>query len=386
MTLNPAGNGSNYMAMNESGDKYYELSNHLGNVLNVVTDRKIPVEGTGGSAGTVAYYDANVLSYSDYYPFGMVMPGRDGSSSEYRYGYQGSEKDNEVKGEGNSYTTHYRQLDVRTGRWLTLDPKAQSMPWQSPYCSMDNNPAVLNDINGDKVKVKGNRHERKEIKAAIETARKESTTFDNMYTDLENSREKFIYTPGESHSDFSKKDIGGGGSHEEKKPGVHIITIEMAPLSNINGRVKGAKIKYIKLDEGITVNPTELLGHETAHAWLDLHNLIPPVQFDAWHEGSPMEITAASWNASLERRTKHEIEASHIENLIRIETNRPLRVNYGTLQKANVIWSKEKMGFEFEFEDVNIPAQKSNYDYKKKEHDSIHKQYNVKPIEQKGGK
>lgn len=88
----------------------------------------------------------------DYYPFGMRMFNRSSNSSEYRYGYQGSEKDDEVKGEGNSYNTYFRALDPRIGRWLTIDPKASSMPWQSPYCSMDNNPIWFNDPYGDKVR------------------------------------------------------------------------------------------------------------------------------------------------------------------------------------------------------------------------------------------
>jgi len=84
----------------------------------------------------------------DYYSFGMLMPERFGGVN-CGYGYQGTEKGNEVKGEGNSYTTHFRQLDPRLGRWLTIDPKASSLPWQSPYCSMDNNPVLLNDVLGD---------------------------------------------------------------------------------------------------------------------------------------------------------------------------------------------------------------------------------------------
>ena len=76
------------------------------------------------------------------------MPGRNGNSAEYRYGYQGSEKDDEVKGEGNSYTTEFRQLDPRIGRWLSIDPLAAEFPWQSPYCSMDNSPIALNDVLG----------------------------------------------------------------------------------------------------------------------------------------------------------------------------------------------------------------------------------------------
>jgi RHS repeat-associated protein len=66
----------------------------------------------------------------------------------YRYGYQGSEKDDEVKGSGNSYTTEFRLLDPRLGRWLSIDPLAGKFPWQSPYVSMDNNPISITDIFG----------------------------------------------------------------------------------------------------------------------------------------------------------------------------------------------------------------------------------------------
>jgi len=70
----------------------------------------------------------------------------------YRYGYnQGSERDDEIKGAGNSYTTFYRQLDTRLARWLTVDPVFQ--PWQSPYTSMDNNPIVNTDMLGNSIDV-----------------------------------------------------------------------------------------------------------------------------------------------------------------------------------------------------------------------------------------
>ncbi len=70
------------------------------------------------------------------------------SAKEYLFGYQGSEKDNEVNSSnGTSYTTEFRQLDTRLGRWFSSDPVFQ--PWQSSYTSMDNNPVNLTDVNGD---------------------------------------------------------------------------------------------------------------------------------------------------------------------------------------------------------------------------------------------
>jgi hypothetical protein len=76
------------------------------------------------------------------------LDGRTVSLEGYRFGYQGSEKDNEFKGEGNSYTTEFRQLDTRLGRWLSVDPVIQ--PWQSSYSSMDNGCIGRNDVLGKK--------------------------------------------------------------------------------------------------------------------------------------------------------------------------------------------------------------------------------------------
>ena len=94
----------------------------------------------------------------DYYPFGWTMPGRKftGIQGNYRYGFNGMEKDDEVKNsEGSHYTTLYRQYDSRIGRWFSVDPKANVLPWQSPYCSMDNNPILKTDTDGDIANVLG---------------------------------------------------------------------------------------------------------------------------------------------------------------------------------------------------------------------------------------
>ena|GEM_PF-4255449 len=58
-------------------------------------------------------YDSN-LSYgvywqntSDYSPFGVSLDGRIVEGDFYRYGFQNQEKDDEISGNGNSYTTEF---------------------------------------------------------------------------------------------------------------------------------------------------------------------------------------------------------------------------------------------------------------------------------------
>ncbi len=89
----------------------------------------------------------SAIPISSYYSYGMEMPGRTFTAQSYRYGYQGSEQAPEYKqAGGNVYTTFFRTLDSRLGRWST--PDVVSQPWQSPYCSMDNNPVALVDLWG----------------------------------------------------------------------------------------------------------------------------------------------------------------------------------------------------------------------------------------------
>jgi RHS repeat-associated protein len=127
------------------GDKRYELSNHLGNVLSVVSDRKLFQNSLGFTT-----FAPDVLSYSDYYPFGMLVPNRHKAGDDYRYGFQGQEKDDEIRGgEGNSYDFGARMLDPRVGRFFSVDRFVNKFPSQSPYIISMNNPNLFLDENGD---------------------------------------------------------------------------------------------------------------------------------------------------------------------------------------------------------------------------------------------
>jgi RHS repeat-associated protein len=209
------------------GEKFFELSNHLGNVLAVVADKKLPVKSTVGNA--INFWQADVVTATGYYPFGMPMPGRNGlayqstwvpgrgfvassvypdylqvasrpyaptpnayragkevellpgfetatgtdellvetqegsgvlsneyaggqgsyeSYGYYRYGFNGKENDNEVKGAGNQQDYGMRIYDPRLGRFLSVDPIAREYPMLSTYHFAGNRPIVAIDLDG----------------------------------------------------------------------------------------------------------------------------------------------------------------------------------------------------------------------------------------------
>jgi len=100
-----------------------------------------------GSESVLSFYQAVVIRTADYYPYGMLMPGRhkDHAPNNYRFGYNGMELDNAIKNNGNSYTTEFRLYDPRLGRWLSLDPLMAKYPWMSPYTAFNNNPIFFID-------------------------------------------------------------------------------------------------------------------------------------------------------------------------------------------------------------------------------------------------
>jgi RHS repeat-associated protein len=129
------------------GLKHYELTNHLGNVLAVINDRKIGKDTTT-TIGTYDYWLAAIVSANDYYSFGATIPGRSYSSSSYNFGFNGKLKDDEVKGSGKSYDFGARIFDPRLGRWLSVDPLQMKYPGWSTYHFGFCSPIIVIDPNG----------------------------------------------------------------------------------------------------------------------------------------------------------------------------------------------------------------------------------------------
>lgn len=127
------------------GKKFFELGNHLGNVLATVSDVK-RARSAGGS--TVDHYDADLVSAQDYYPFGMLEPGRNWNIGNYRYGFNGKENDNEVKGDGGQQDYGMRVYDPRIGKFLSVDPLTKEYPELTPYQFAGNDVIRNVDLDG----------------------------------------------------------------------------------------------------------------------------------------------------------------------------------------------------------------------------------------------
>ncbi len=123
------------------GLKHYEITNHLGNVLSVITDKKIAQVVTY-SGTNYKVFDPDVVSFTDYYPFGSPMVGRGweaGNTGKYRFGFNGQEKENEISNvDGGHLVFEYRIHDVRLGRFMSVDPLEVEYPWNSPYAFAEN--------------------------------------------------------------------------------------------------------------------------------------------------------------------------------------------------------------------------------------------------------
>ncbi|MCX8080122.1 MAG: hypothetical protein N3F09_02675 [Bacteroidia bacterium] len=90
------------------------------------------------------------MSTTDCYAFGSEIKERTYTygALNYRFGFNGQENDNEVKGSGNSINYLARIYDSRLGKFLSVDPLTNKFPMLSPYQFASNNPILNVDLDG----------------------------------------------------------------------------------------------------------------------------------------------------------------------------------------------------------------------------------------------
>ena len=127
--------GTNVMLLGKRGRKFFELSNHLGNVLVTITDQKIwTVDAANGN-----YYAATVTSATDYYAFGEAIPGRRNQPAGNRYGFNGKENDADW---GTALVQDYgfRIYSGASVRFYSEDPITVDYPELTTYQFASNRP------------------------------------------------------------------------------------------------------------------------------------------------------------------------------------------------------------------------------------------------------
>ncbi|KAF2342574.1 thrombospondin type 3 repeat-containing protein [Flavobacterium tistrianum] len=260
------------------GDKQYELSNHLGNVLTVITDRSI-FDGD--------HFTADVTSFSDYYPFGMLVPSRHGNSDSYRYGFQGQEKDDEIKGEGNSLNYTYRMHDPRIGRFFAVDPLFKKYAYNSPYAFSENRVMDAIELEGLEAALTKPETENLVIIAQgadnkdTDVASPNHTQVDNhtvgnlpardkgFGTIVSNNKKTEVLTfSGTNNSMLTTQDIITTIYHFKKnKPNGKVVLLgHSLGASNLADVVKELDLYEIKVDLLITVDAADANSHPKTYA------------------------------------------------------------------------------------------------------------------------
>lgn len=191
---------------------------------------------------------SNTHTFGDYFPFGMRMLNRSSNSSMYRFGFNGQELDDEIKGEGNSLDFGARMYDPRIARWLSVDPKASHYPSFSTYIGMGGNPIKFIDSDGREIinnEKKGTAEWRK-VAAAIKVIQRTNST---LYNDLHSLPDQINITIGKLNPDqfYSAESLPDGTQVEY---GLTTTTFSVGyPIEGVtnivnddNGEILGAEV------------------------------------------------------------------------------------------------------------------------------------------------
>jgi len=280
----------------QSGTDAYQLTDHLGNVRAVIMKN-------GENA-------VSLTAKTDYYPFGMPMPNRN-LEGNYRYKYQGQEKDPETGKEA----FELRLWDSRIGRWLTPDPYGE---FSSPYVGMGNNPITTIDIDGGKIYVTN--------KAGISYEYKNGSLYDkngNIYS----GDDKFLNATRAALGklDYATSSYAINDGKIEKTGTIHrlVKSDDIYAIVYKRGAHKTGGRIYIDnkatvstpTAAGIKKSPYEItLAHELGHLYS---------KNNGFYNGNEW------FNIEGQSRTFDENFASHWENIFRSALDLPLRTHYG---------------------------------------------------------
>jgi RHS repeat-associated protein len=227
------------------------------------------------------------------------MPGRNFMGMEYRYGFNGMEKDNEAKGTGNSYDFGARMHDPRLGRWLSVDPKAAKYPGMSPYNFAGNSPMYFIDPGGETLKVAGHINQAvndlksmvpENYRSAIQVsesgeifidASKLPTDNSNpgagyaLVNDLINSNNNFEYRVANDNNGKPLVSVNGTIENNSKTPRMEFNKTGNQLPEGVDGQVIIAKDASFTAKNGQEENRSSVVFHELQESYERTDNELP---------------------------------------------------------------------------------------------------------------
>jgi RHS repeat-associated protein len=267
------------------------------------------------------------------------------SGDWYRFGFNGQEKDNEVAGEGNSYDFGARIYDSRLGRWMSTDPLQQNYPGMSPYNFVGNMPIIAVDPDGQRIRIKGTRQYRRQVKVAIAIMR-QTDAGNQVYKALKRSSHLVIIAEmnDEQKDQFHSKYRG-----ENSRP--HTDVGEAHYEDGVGDGMPWANTLMIGGDL-ISKDPFAF-AHELFHSYVDL------VQFDDNDEALAKNYKDfGTWDVQ-------ENQAMAFENYIRTIYGDDIRYDYGYVEAnpETIASYDNNLKEEFGVTDINSRIKILNYGY-----------------------
>ena len=217
----------------------------------------------------------------------MLMPNRSYTAgSQFRYGFNGKENDNDVKGTGNQQDYGMRIYDPRIGKFLSVDPLAREFASLSSFQFAMNTPIMAIDLDGAEAKVAN-----QDIGKIV--------SFTNVITAWE-IRNSFFnslmrVTPKLEYEArlllFAK--IGITDPEIIKSYQVRMRTVVVREEEKMCNCSAGSEIERTYSKE-LVLEPTNSAGSELVEALLDILNVTSVASFAKGNNGSPVLFAKGS--------------------------------------------------------------------------------------------
>jgi RHS repeat-associated protein len=236
--------------------KYYYLGSHLTTLAgsNNKVDLRINVaNGAGPFSPSTTISDISINEVS----FGINTPIALRNGAAYRYSFNGAERDDELKGSGNSLDFGDRIYDPRLGRWMSVDPLFKIYPEISPYAYCANNPIRYKEVDGRGFNG-GFSVENQSSKPIVVVGTSKTITTDANGNKVENESPATEVTlqPGERLEVYYTKTKDKSGNVTEKYT-AKVVTANDGKVVKGKEDVNAWDVDYIKVQKGQTFEDSD---------------------------------------------------------------------------------------------------------------------------------